>query len=403
MIKKASKQQVLTMLLSLLLATMLWMSAMSSSDPVVYKKVSNIPIELLGTDELSDNELVIISELEPSVTITLYGRSGAMDNVHDEDIKAYVDVATIRETGTYKKDIVISGLSDGVNILHQSTKSVNLSVDAMVTKTFPIQLNPTGNVASSSVLGTYYSETTKVKVISNQKNINRIAAVKANFSVKGADKDFTAKATLVAVDENGKEISGVRFNTESVLTYVSISTASPIDVRPITGGSTASGYKVTGITVIPSKVEVIFPSSMDLEQIKTLPIDLDGQSKSFETDIALALPNGVTLKDEANATVSVRVEIEPLLETSYTFSTINIDGQKSEYTYEFENFENITVTLTGPKSTIEKLVRTEVVLSIDVTKLQPGTHTVKLICTTPENISVKSYSQKNITITIREK
>lgn len=396
---KASTKQILTMLVSLLISVLLWLTAMSSSDPIVYKKIENIPIELMGTNTLSENGLVIVNEIDSYVSITLYGRSTAMSRITESELAAYIDVSTLTEPGTYDKDVVISGLNSDINILHQSTRTVSLKIDIMATQEFTPVLTPTGAVSASFELGTYYSETKTVQAISNQETIEKIASVRASFSTKGKNKDFTADAQLSALDINGNVINGVHFEPETILVYATVNSIYDVSISPVTSGSVASGYRIAKVTITPSKATLSVPSNITLSEVNTAPISVAGKKESFETTTTLALPANVRLYNE-NTVFKVRVTIEPVLETSYTFSEISLQGQKEGLSYAFENFEHVTVTLTAAKSELEKLTRDQISLSVNVSEFTEGSHKAPITCIAPSSITVKSITPANITIQV---
>ena len=82
------------MLISLLVAIALWMFVMGNVDPRVSERVSEVNVEMQGTDTLKDSGLTATLVKPKIVSITIEGKRSQVKKTKDKGIQAYIDVST---------------------------------------------------------------------------------------------------------------------------------------------------------------------------------------------------------------------------------------------------------------------------------------------------------------------
>ncbi|MBE6029561.1 MAG: hypothetical protein E7226_05335 [Clostridiales bacterium] len=82
------------MLISLLVAIALWMFVMGNVDPSVSERVSEVNVEMQGTDTLKDNGLTATLVKPKIVSVTIEGKRSQVKKTKDKGIQAYIDVST---------------------------------------------------------------------------------------------------------------------------------------------------------------------------------------------------------------------------------------------------------------------------------------------------------------------
>lgn len=100
------------MLISLLVAIALWMFVMGSVDPQVSARVTDVTVEMQGTDVLADKELSATVNKPKVVTVTIEGKRSQVKKVKDKGVKAYIDVSNC-DYGKNETEIHVK-LPDGV-------------------------------------------------------------------------------------------------------------------------------------------------------------------------------------------------------------------------------------------------------------------------------------------------
>lgn len=117
------------MLISLLVAIALWMFVMGSVDPSVSERVSDVKIEMQGTDVLADKELTATINEPKIVTVTIEGKRSQVKKAKDKGISAYIDVSTCNygknETEIH---VVIPAGVKGVSVENLSSETATFTV-----------------------------------------------------------------------------------------------------------------------------------------------------------------------------------------------------------------------------------------------------------------------------------
>ncbi len=122
----------------LLLALILWVYVMEVENPDWEETVSDIPVELVNTDEIEiDHDLTIYGGYSEKVEITLRGRRNKLSEITADDIKATADVSEITEPGEYTLPISVI-VPDDSELVGSSVENVTVLVDKRERKTVDI-------------------------------------------------------------------------------------------------------------------------------------------------------------------------------------------------------------------------------------------------------------------------
>ena len=81
------------MLISLLVAIALWMFVMGNVDPQVSERVSDVKVEMQGTNTLEKSGLKATLNKPKIVTVTIEGKRSQVKKVKDKGVRAYIDVS----------------------------------------------------------------------------------------------------------------------------------------------------------------------------------------------------------------------------------------------------------------------------------------------------------------------
>ena len=130
----------------------------------------------------------------------------------------------------------------------------------------------------------------------------------------------------------------------------------------------------------------------------TEPIDINGLTESFEQVVVLDLPAGITVDPEQ--TVTVNVEIEPILTTSTYIRIPETRGLRAGYEAVADP-EQVRVVLFGPLPVLDTLSENDVRVTLDLFALEPGTHSIEPEVDVPDRgIEVRSVQPTAVTVTI---
>ena len=159
-------------------------------------------------------------------------------------------------------------------------------------------------------------------------------------------------------------------------------------------GKLAEGYELIGVQSVPNRVRVRGPESHvnALQRVQTEPVALDGRAAGFNvSQVAVDIPDPKVVPVET--AVDVQVEIgEARAEKTLTGVTVQAAAGTPQPA-------RASITLRGPRSTIERLRAADIKLLLDEMpdghfqprlQLPPGLDVrVELVATTPAEFSIK--------------
>lgn len=178
-----------------------------------------------------------------------------------------------------------------------------------------------------------------------------------------------------------------------------------IPVEPAVSGKPEHGYTVKDISVSPSSVKVVGPSSI-IEKTKfiyTKKVLVSGAAKSFSNDIKLDnIVSALQVFPESDFKVSVTV-----VPSDYekTFENVSIKVLNLSEALTLENdIPAITFTLAGTMPVLEKFEFAENDIFIDCSEITvPGDYEVPLTVKTPASVAFINKPDKTVLIKVIEK
>ncbi|MBI3314080.1 MAG: hypothetical protein HYZ83_07580 [Candidatus Omnitrophica bacterium] len=165
-----------------------------------------------------------------------------------------------------------------------------------------------------------------------------------------------------------------------------------LEIKPDFVGEPAVGYQVvTGeIQLNPNAVLIEGPKGEleKLDAIKTEKIHLIGRIRSFRITVGLALPQNVKTLSEALIDAYVPIKEESGEKKFENVPVLVLKPNQKNLQAEINPAE-VSFTLRGSKSQIDKLSADQIQTYIDVTVLEAGTHEIPLKMLLPSDVSLK--------------
>lgn len=382
-------------LLSALLAVCLW-AGLITQDPNLTRerRFTDVPIALNGQDTLLNNGLIVLSGLEQENLMLESFRAQvpqrSYENVSASNYNPRIDLTRITQTGEQDVRVMFTTSSTYGTVEGASPDTFRIVVDEYVTNyRVPVTLNTTGEYPEGFYASSPIIDPGTIAVSGPKSIVDRVVSVQAEYDL--GSLSARAGVTRLALPLRYLDIDGNVIESD-LLTAASASTvlrtinveqrlyaSKPLDVSyyAMLTGTPAKGYEVKDVTAVPSGLLAAGDPAI-LATIDTIfsdaPINLEGVTESFATEIRLRKPAELTYLS-AN-TVTVYVEIGPVISSKdfddMRISIINVPsglrGTLSE--------TSTTLTVTGPQLMVEKLRSGRFKLRVDATGLEPGEYTL---------------------------
>ena len=298
-------ENLVTRILSVLIACGLWAYVMMEQNPVI-DRYYQVP---LAKNNVANS--MVVFNAPDTVTVQVRGSRLLLDNEADKAISAYIDLKDVA-LGQHK--LAISAdfrKGDVVNVL---PKEVNVLVDTIVEKTMPVVTTVVDNDDEDITIDNNGVTPDKVTVKAASTILNQIEKVVAPVNIRGQRENFKADSILEALDREGNRLHEVQITPDkAVVDAVIVRKIVNLDVpiRVVVTGEMADGFNITKAYALPEKVRITAPPSVakELKEITTKPIDITSLVASTAVNAELDFPENVSGQKQS---VKVHFVIERL-------------------------------------------------------------------------------------------
>ena len=366
-----------TLILSLILAVAVWISAVSAEDPVEQRQFPRaVTIEYLGQDP----SLVIVRNPPTQVMVTLSAPGSVWDEMLSDraPIRAWIDLSGLGP-GTQLVDVHVQTLHNPVRLVGFSPNRIEISLEQLASQEFPVRLVRRGNPAVGFKMEDPTLNPAVVMVSGPSSSVARIKEVRAVLEMNQASENINRVVDVQLLDEQEETVSGVTVLPEQVTVNQLVTRLGGyrnVVVKVITTGQPATGYRLTNVSVFPPNVTVFSNNPQLVEGlpgfVETSPLDITGVRDDVEVRLALNLPNGVSVVGDQTVAVQVGVAA---IEDSVTLSGVSIEviGLPPGMLVELSP-ATIDVIVSGPVLLLDNLGPRHINASIDLTNSVPGTY-----------------------------
>jgi YbbR domain-containing protein len=366
-----------TMLVALVLAAVVWFSAVTASDPVKENDYPRpIRIEWIGINP----SLVIVNQPPQQMTLKLSAPQSIWERLVNEQVpvRAVVDLSGL-SPGQHTLPIQVQVGIRPVEIVSNSPTTVDVVLEALASRSLPVILIQRGEpYIGFQVQPARLSQET-VTISGPASLVNKVQEVRCILDLNLAKEDVQRTLNLQAVDVVENNIEGITFIPERVTVTVPIVQLGGyrnVVVKAVITGQVSTGYRVTNISVFPPAV-TLFSSDPQLINdlpgyVETLPLSLDEARDDLDISLQLNLPQGVSVVGDQKVQVQVGVAD---MEGSLTLRNmpVVVIGQSDGLSVVVSP-GSVDVILSGPLPLLDILKTADVRVVVDVTGQLVGTY-----------------------------
>ncbi len=406
-------------LISLMLAFVLWFVVISIDDPVKEKSFTNIKVNLINTEELSQKGMVweVLDGTDVLKTVTFDAPLSVREAIEASDIVAQADLSEITVAETVAIEFLCPKYSGQVTNITGNISNIKLKVEEKASKWINIEYNLVGDVAAGHVVGNVVLEQNRLEIEGPQSKIDEVTQAVVEINVAGAGSgSLSARVDVHLKDAQGNTIAydNVTKNTSTIMVSVDIHATKEIPVEYQSTGEPAEGYLATGkITATPEKV-LIAGTNAALGRINKIVVpadDLDISGATSDVQVVIDLKNYLTgavyFADETfDGKAQVTVGVEPIVEKKISLEKENIslinvpDGYVAKFP---DNINLPAVTLRGLQfelDTVRDIAGTiDVAAWMELTEaeeLPVGIHALPVLLVIPEKFELADDVVANV-------
>lgn len=370
-------KNIRTLLLSFLLALVVWVSAVTAADPNEERTFSGVSLEVVGK---AQDILVTSNNIPTQVSVTLYAPRSLLERYQtnqDSLLRAWIDL-TGKEKGGHQVEVQVAYQLEPTILVRKNPEVLNITLDRLVSQSKPVRLVITGRVARGYQAETPSMDVNSVTVTGSDTLVAQVSEVRAALDIDAADEIIETSVRLEPLDANGDPISGLKLSPESVEVKQPITLLGGyrnVVVRVITAGQVANGYRLTNISVSPLGVTVFSANPQLVDDlpgyVETQPLDLTGVTDDLDVRMALDLPDGIAVVGDQSVLVQVSIAaIESSLTMSVPVETIGLSTGLSAQVAP----DVVDVILSGPVLVLDSLSPSDVRVFVDLSDLEIGVY-----------------------------
>lgn len=402
---RSNRSKLFSLLISFVLAVLLWSMLNMDSNNIVSRSIVNIPVTMINEDSLANKGLTIDKNINYYVNLEIRGTEENISAVNPENLSAEIDLAKVVDAGTQSLEVVIKGLNNTVILVDTVPSSIQITVDYFATE------NITPEILTQGIPGDNYNvifartEDT-VNLEGPNSELQKVDSVSGIVNVNGLTENTREFVQIYAYDIDGNRLDGITCTPNMVLAtvYIGITKEVPINNPPITG-TPAEGYKITSIELSPKKVLIAGDpnviSNITVLDLKSIDIPTNSNNQSFSVNSSLTIPEGVFVLDHTEE-VEVTVNIEQIIEKKYVVSTLEPIGLGENLEISKINPGSVTLTVKATASELEKIDASTLKGNIDCTGLGVGNYNLN-VSFNLDNITIVSIEPSTVEIEIVNK
>lgn len=388
------------MILSLLLAFVIWITATLQTDPFVTGEFAGLPIVLVGQPA----DTLVIEPTAESVTVRVRAPQSVLQTLSPGDFTVTIDLVGVQVGESVPVPVQVEVANEAVRIEAISPVQQAVHLEAVNTLAMSVTIDVQGEAATGYQLGVPTISPDSVAVTGPVSLLEQVAAVSGTVSLKGVRESVAAEVRVAPRDAEGQVVTGLEWTPEQVEVRANVRKRlgykPDVTVIPDLRGDPAAGYRQGSVVVEPSTVVLAgLPSVLDQLPafVMTQPVSVAGATEDMTVRTTVTVPTGITVANVQFVTVTL--QILPIESSRIVTSTIEVQGLRSNLLATFSP-NVVQVILVGPDPILADLKPGDVRLIVDLFSYTVGVHRVKPIVLAPAEVTVVSVIPETVEVVI---
>ncbi len=374
-----------TLLLSVLLAFVVWFIAIEQENPMTrleYEEPILIEVRNMGAGLRSLQDLT-----NRTAVLTLRAPQRSLESQQADDFSAVIDLAGLT-AGSHEVEVVVTALNPDVEVIAHEPRQLRVQLEPVISRFIPVEVEVMDSAAFGYDWQEPLSEPAEVEISGPRTLVTQVRSVVASVFLRNAKSQVEQVRPLIARNAQNLEVERVVVKPGTariVVPVVQPPGRKEVVVRADVQGLPSPNYRLTGVKVEPQTV-VLLGSPNALREVpgfvETTTLQIEGATDDVRERLALILPENVSTAEDS---VSVTVSVEAL-ESSLTVRRHPVVQGAGDDMRITVSLEEVEVIVSGPLPRLELLGPEEVRVLLDLTGLLPGSHLVEPTVVVPEGI-----------------
>lgn len=400
-----TKHDILTKLLSVIAAIILWSYYMSVQNPTRTLEYRDISVQLTGVNELNNSyNLKVVEGADTTVNVKVSAPTSRLATLTASQIKVQANVSdTITAPGTYEIAYNVILPESGMTCVSKSPDTITVTVDEVETKTVPVSVEMSDKAASGYLFGTPELSVDSVEISGPATILNQISKAVVSMDTAGIKETLSNNYSYKLVDDKGNAVdtTNISRSIASVTVTLPVKQVKSVPLEVTISPENAEDSITTSIS--PKTVEIVGdPSAISaVKSIHLGAINVTNAQNGDTHEFDISLPTGVSLTDGQPTTATVTVSIEEDTTKEYTINEIKLEDINEDETATVSlETTSLNVTLIGKKKLLDSIDSSDItaVAQLSSSDLSDGQHTIGVTISSPDGTTVSGNYSATITI-----
>ena len=259
-----SQKKALQVIISILVASAVWVSVDVEKPPDRTKTIRDIPVEFSGeSTTLADKNLMLLSGYDTTVDLTIKGPKRELVKIGKDTVRLVASTSGIDSVGvhTLRWDVIYP---DGVqasalSVDWASKYKVTVTVGELYTKEVPVDCTVTGEVAEGYFTGDLVLDPVKLVLRGQRDDLLNVAYAKLTVDITDATRSVikTEGVQLYDNDDNPVDNSNIRTSASLIQAKVPVLTTKEVSLVVKLSGVPGAAAQSIKTTVTPTSVRLI--------------------------------------------------------------------------------------------------------------------------------------------------
>ena len=389
-----------TIILALLLAFVVWISASLQDDPFADQEFPNVPVTLLNQPE----QTVFLEPPAERVAVTVRARRSVLADLKVSDFEAAMDLSGIEPGTPQTVPIRVACNNPDVRLEGWTPQAQTIHLEAVRTVTLPVEIEMEGKVAVGYHSSVPQATPPEVRLTGPTSVLSQVVSVVGAVDVSDARENVSERVLVRPVDREGQPVAGLEQEPERVQVVVEVRRKlgfkPDVEVVPDLVGEPAADYRLGSVSVEPSTVTLAgLPSVLnDLPGfVETQPISVAEATEGLVEYSPLVVPEGVVVVGVDYVTVTV--EILPIQSSRAMTSVVEVQGLRPGW-QAIPSPGVVDVIVEGPNTLLAALTPDDIHVILNLFSYPLGVHRIAPDIVAPEGVAVVSIIPETIEVAI---
>ena len=372
------------MVVSLLLAFVLWIYVGREANPEVTNTLSRVQVVFSGLDSLEERGLMISEGAEQTVSLRIRATREVWGRLNQGETTVTIDVSGIAEPGTQSVAITTRNINfprsitvmDSIDVQYTSPDAVEFTVSRWATREVPVQGSFSGSVAEGYQREDFSFAPETITVSGREELVNQVDHALVTVTQEDMSATYSENCPYTLIGADGAVIPTDQLETDPATVLVTLPVVQQkeveLTVEVIPGGGateddvtveiepssimvSGDGDDLAGLTSI-SLGEIDLSQVFGSRQVFQMPIDLDA---------SLTNVSGIT---EATVTVTVQGLSTRILQVSNISFINKPEGYRAEAVT-----QSCSVQIRGSEEAVEAVTASQLRVVADLSEMELAT------------------------------